>query len=151
MIFNLESLLSLNYNPKNIMKKIIFIATILLPMALFAQTDLSSVIKAGEVVLSGFTIFKSAKSDTNKDSKIVSSVCIKNKLEEKITLKMLGKDESGNEVKKELVVQNDGKECVFNIPKGIYTYEVTLSNKDIYKKGEYRFDDDVVITIKKSD
>ena len=133
------------------MKKIFFIATLLLPIALFSQTDISNVLKAGEVVLSGFTIFKTAKSDTNKDSKIVSSVCIKNKLNEKITLKMVGKDELGNEVKKELVVQNDGKECVFNIPKGIYTYEITLSNKDIYKKGEYKFDDDVVITIKRDD
>jgi len=132
------------------MKKNFFIATFLLPLILFSQTDISNVLKVGEVVLSGFTIFKSAKSDTNKDSKIVSSVCIKNKLKEKITLKILGKDELGNEVKKELVVQNDGKECVFNIPKEIYTYEVTLTNKDIYKKGECKFDD-VVITIKNDD
>lgn len=127
------------------------IATILLPIALFAQTDIANVLKAGEVVLGGFSIFKTAKSETKKDSKIVTSVCIKNKLAEKIIYKMVGKDELGNEVKKEMVVQNDGKECVFDIPKGIYTYEVTLSNKDTYKKGEYKFDDDVVITIKKDD
>jgi hypothetical protein len=48
-----------------------------------------------------------------------------------------------------MVVQNDGKECVFNIPKGIYTYEILLANKDVFKKGEYKFDDDVVITVKK--
>ena len=120
-------------------------------MILFAQTDIASALKVGEVVLSGFTIFKSSKSDTKKDSKIVSSVCIKNKLTEKINFKMVGKDEQDNEVKKEMVIQNDGKECVFNVPKGIYTYEVTLSNKDTYKKGEYKFDDDVVITIKKDD
>ena len=133
------------------MKKFFFIATFLLPMILFAQTDIASALKVGEVVLSGFTIFKSSKSDTKKDSKIVSSVCIKNKLTEKINFKMVGKDEQDNEVKKEMVIQNDGKECVFNVPKGIYTYEVTLSNKDTYKKGEYKFDDDVVITIKKDD
>jgi hypothetical protein len=133
------------------MKKYILIATFLLPISLFAQSDIANVLKAGEVVLGGFSIFKTAKSDTNKDSKIVSSVCIKNKLNEKIDFRMLGKDEAGNEVKKEMIVQNDGKECVFNIPKGVYTYEVTLSNKETYKKGEYKFDDDVVITIKKDD
>ncbi len=35
------------------------------------------------------------------------------------------------------------KECVFNIPRGVYTFEVILVNKEIYKKGEYQFDDDV--------
>lgn len=132
------------------MKKYIM-AIMFLPMSLFAQSDLSNVLKAGEVMLGGFSIFKAAKSDTNKDSKVVSSVCIKNKLAEKINFKMVGKDEEGNEVKKEMVIQNDGKECVFNVLKGIYTYEVTLANKDVYKKGEYKFDDDVVITIKKDD
>ncbi len=43
------------------------------------------------------------------------------------------------------------KECVFNIPRGVYTFEVILVNKEIYKKGEYQFDDDVVITIKEDD
>jgi len=120
-------------------------------MCLFAQSEIANVLKAGEVVLSGFSIFKATKSEKTLNSKIVSSVCIKNKLSERIVFKMIGKDEAGNEVKKEMVVQNDGKECVFDIPKGIYNYEVTLLNKEIYKKGEYKFDDDVVITIKKDD
>jgi hypothetical protein len=75
-------------------------------------------------------------------------VCIKNKLTEKITFRITGKGEDGEEIKKELVVQNDGKECLLELPKGIYTYEVILSNKEIYKKGEYRFEESVVITIK---
>jgi len=53
-----------------------------------------------------------------------------------------------DEIKKDLVVQKDGKECLFLLPKGIYTSEVVLSNKEIYKKREYKFDEDVVITIK---
>ena len=126
-------------------------ALFLVPLTLFAQTDLDKALKVGEVVLSGFTIFKSASSNPKTDSKTISSVCIKNKLLEKIIFKMVGKDEQDNEVKKEMVVQNDGKECVFNIPKGIYTYEITLTNKEIYKKGEYKFDDEVVITVKKDD
>jgi hypothetical protein len=34
------------------------------------------------------------------------------------------------------------------LPKGIYTYEIVMTNKEIYKKGEYKFEDEVVITIK---
>ncbi len=132
------------------MKKFL-IALFLVPITLFAQSDFDKVLKAGEVVLSGFTIFKTATSNPKADSKTISSVCIKNKLLEKITYKMVGKDEQDNEIKKEMVVQNDGKECVFNIPKGIYSYEIILSNKETYKKGEYKFDDDVVITVKKEE
>ncbi len=131
------------------MKKIL-VALLIVPIFSFAQTDFDKVLKAGEVVLSGFTIFKTA-TNTKTDSKTISSVCLKNKLSEKITFKLVGKDEQDNKVEKEMVVQNDGKECVFNIPKGIYAYEVLLSNKEIYKKGEYKFEDDVVITIKKDD
>jgi hypothetical protein len=133
----------------NLMKKIL-VALLIVPIFSFAQTDFDKVLKAGEVVLSGFTIFKTA-TNTKTDSKTISSVCLKNKLSEKITFKLVGKDEQDNKVEKEMVVQNDGKECVFNIPKGIYAYEVLLSNKEIYKKGEYKFEDDVVITIKKDD
>jgi len=60
----------------------------------------------------------------------------------------VGKNEEGDEVKKELVIPKDGKECLLVLPKGIYTYEITLSNKEIYKKGEYKFDEDIVMTIK---
>jgi hypothetical protein len=122
---------------------------LLLPIISFAQTDFDKALKAGEVLLSGFSILKASKSDTKSDSKTISSVCIKNKLLEKITVTLTGKDDQDNKVVKEMVVQNDGKECVFNIPKGIYTYEILLANKDVFKKGEYKFDDDVVITVKK--
>jgi hypothetical protein len=54
-----------------------------------------------------------------------------------------------NQPVRDIVIQNDGKECFLEIPKGIYTYEVLLSNKDTFKKGEYKFDDDITIIIKK--
>ena len=114
----------------------------------FSQSDLQNVIKGGELLLSGLTVFKVAKSETKSDSKEIESVCVKNKLIDKITFRIVGKNEEGDEIKKELVVQKDGKECLFVLPKGIYTYEVILPNKEIYKKGEYKFDEDVVITIK---
>jgi hypothetical protein len=133
------------------MKYYILIALFLVPGFTFAQSDFDKALKAGELLLGGFSIFKVATSNPKADSKFIESICVKNKLTEKITIKITGKDEQDNEVKKELVVQNDGKECLFNVPKGVYTYEVSLSNKDIYKKGEYKFEDEVVITIKKDD
>jgi hypothetical protein len=128
-------------------KKLLAIA-ILLPIISVAQSDLQNVLKGGELLLSGLTIFKVAKSTPKEDSKVIESVCVKNKLVDKITFRITGKNEEGDEVKKELVIQKDGKECLFVLPKGIYTYEVVLPNKDIYKKGEYKFDEEVIITIK---
>jgi hypothetical protein len=113
-----------------------------------AQADLQTVIRGGELLLNGLTIFKIAKGDSNAAKATLEQVCIKNKLTEKITFRITGKGEDGEEIKKELVVQNDGKECLLELPKGIYTYEVILANKEIYKKGEYRFDESMVITIK---
>ena len=126
------------------MKKIVTL--LLFPLFTFAQSDLQTAIKGGELLLTGLSIFKVAKSG-KEESKIIESVCVKNKLVDKITFKITGKDEKGDEIKKELVVQKDGKECLFELSKGIYTYEVVLPNKEIFKKGEYKFDDDVVITI----
>ncbi|AWI24920.1 hypothetical protein [Flavobacterium pallidum] len=131
------------------MKTFLYTLLFIFPTICFPQSDLDKTLKAGELLLGGLSILKVAKSDPKKDSKTIESVCVKNKLTEKITFKLDGKDSADNDIKKEMVVQNDGKECVFNLPKGIYTYEVILANKETYKKGEYKFDDDVIITIKK--
>ena len=45
-------------------------------------------------------------------------------------------------------IVKEGKEYLYILPKGIYTYEIVLTNKEIYKKGEYKFEDDVVIIVK---
>ncbi|MCF6128574.1 hypothetical protein L1S35_02750 [Flavobacterium sp. AS60] len=82
------------------------------------------------------------------DSETIESVCVKNKLTERIAFRIVSKNESGDDIKKELVIPKDGKECLFVLPKGIYTYEIILTNKEIYKKGEYKFENDVVITVK---
>lgn len=47
-----------------------------------------------------------------------------------------------------MVIQKDGKEFVFELPKGTYTYEIVLANKEIYKKGEYKFNEEITIIIK---
>lgn len=114
-----------------------------------SQSDFDKTLKAGEILINGLSFFKNNKSETKlSDSKTVESICIKNKLSEKITFSLTGKDDEGNVQKKELVIQKDGKECVFELSKGIYTYEIVLPNKEIFKKGEYKFSEEIIITVK---
>lgn len=128
------------------MKKYIIQLLILLPLLSFSQSNFEKTIQAGGVIINGLSFLKGNKPVSDK---LVVMLCVKNKLEEKINFKIAGQDKDGNEIKKDLVIQIDGKECFLEIPKGIYTYEVILSNRDTFKKGEYKFDDDTTITIKK--
>ncbi len=130
------------------MKKLMLIIYIFFPSHLFSQSDLETAIKGGEILLSGLSILKVAKSDPKTKSKVIETVCVKNKLNEKITFRIVGENKEGDDVKKELVIPKEGKECLFVLPKGIYTYEIVLGSKEIYKKGEYKFEEDVVITVK---
>ena len=118
----------------------------LLPSISFAQSDFEKVLKGGELLVNGLSFFKGNKSSSN--SKTIESFCVKNKLTEKITFKIVGQDEDGTDLKKELVIQKDGKECFLELPKGIYTYEIILSNKEVFKKGEYKIDDETIVTVK---
>ena len=129
-------------------KVIIITIAFILPLQIYAQSDLQNAIKGGELLLSGLSIFKVSKSDEKGNSKVIESLCVKNKLTDKITFKLVGKNDEGDEIKRELVIPKDGKECLLLIPKGIYTYEIILANKEVYKKGEYKFDEDIVMTIK---
>ena len=107
-----------------------FLFLILLSTSLmYSQSDIDKVLKSGEVLVNGLSFFKTNKSETKStNSKIIESVCVKNKLTDKITFKIVGKDAEGNDVKKELVIPKEGKECLFELPKGIYTYEIVLAN-----------------------
>ena len=115
----------------------------------FSQSHCKKILKTGEILVNSLSFFKGGKS-SNSNSKIVESICIKNKLAEKITFKIVGKDEDDNEIKKDLVVQKDGKECFLELPKGVYTNEIILTDKDIFKKGDYKFDEDMKITVKQN-
>ena len=128
--------------------KVIITIAFILPLQIYAQSDLQNAIKGGELLLSGLSILKVSKLDDKGNSKVIESLCVKNKLSDKITFKLVGKNEEGDEIKKELVIPKDGKECLLLVPKGIYTYEIILANKEIYKKGEYKFDENIVMTIK---
>jgi hypothetical protein len=115
----------------------------------FAQSDIDKILKGGEIIVNGLSILKKDKSEAKEtNTKVIESICIKNKLTDKITFIISGKDAEDNNVKKELVVQKDGKECVFELLKGIYTYEIVLANKDVYKKGEYKFNEEITIIVK---
>jgi len=114
----------------------------------FAQSDLDRVIKGGELLLGGLTILKVANSNPKTDNKVIESMCVKNKLADKITVKITGINSDGEEVKKELVIQKDGKECLLQLPKGIYQYEIVLNTSEIYKKGEYNFEDKTTMIVK---
>lgn len=115
----------------------------------YSQSDFDKVLKGGEILVNGLSFLKGNKPESKEaNSKVIESVCVKNKLTDKITFRIVGKDEEGDDVKKELVIQKEGKECVFELPKGIYTYEIVLANKEIYKKGEYKFNEEITITVK---
>lgn len=129
------------------MKKYIIQLFILLPLFSFSQSDFEKTIQAGGIIINGLSFLKGNKPAS--DNKLTLMLCVKNKLDEKINFKILGQDKEGNEIKKDLVIAIDSKECFLEIPKGIYTYEVLLTNKETFKKGEYKFDDDITITIKK--
>ena len=130
------------------MKHKIIISLLFMSQLLFSQANLNTVIKGGELLLSGLSVLKISKSNAKKNSKVIESVCVKNKLTDRITFRIEGKNEENEEDKRELIIPTDGKECLFVLPKGIYTYEIVLTNKEIYKKGEYKFEDEVIITIK---
>lgn len=128
---------------------LLFILLFFINNVVFCQSDFDKVLKSGEIIISGLSILKSNKSETKTSNpRVVENVCVKNKLAEKIIFSMMGKDDQDNVIKKEMVVQKDGKECIFELPKGIYTYEIILPNKEIYKKGEYKFIEDTTITVK---
>jgi len=122
---------------------------ILVSFKLNAQSDVYKILKGGEIIVNGLSFLKKDKSEAKEtNSKIIESVCIKNKLTDKIPFIISGKDAEDNSIKKEMVIQKDGKECVFELPKGIYTYEIVLANKEVYKKGEYKFNEEITITVK---
>jgi hypothetical protein len=129
--------------------KFIIILITLFSSFSYCQSDVEKILKGGEIIVNGLSFLKKDKSEVKENnSKIIESVCIKNKLTDKITFIIVGKDEEDNTIKKEMVIQKDGKECVFELPKGIYTYEIVLANKEVYKKGEYKFNEEITITVK---
>lgn len=115
-----------------------------------AQTTMTGLDKGlaiGNILVQGYIALKgNGAKQVDPNAKTVDSFCFKNKMDEKIIIKLLGKIED-EEIKKEFVIQRDEKECTYNLPKGIYTYEVLLSSKDVYQKGEYKISEETLMTI----
>lgn len=114
----------------------------------YAQSDTDKLLKGGELLLNGLNIFKSSKNENKMNSDIIETICVKNQLGGKITFKITSRNEKGDDIKKELVIPKGGKECLYKLPKGIYAYEILLSNTEVYKKGEYIFEENLIITVK---
>lgn len=102
----------------------------------------------GNLLVQGYQAIKGSGSKTvDPNAKTVESYCFKNKMDEKIFVKLNAKVED-EDVKKELVIQKDSKECTYNLPKGVYSYEIALSSKDVYKKGEINIGQEELVTVK---
>lgn len=138
------------------LKRIKTITLLLFPLIFAAQstiTNLDRGILVGNLLFEGYKAIRgnsltNTKQMPDPNAKTVESFCFKNKMDEKITVRMLGTIEE-EEIKKELVIQKDEKECTYNLPKGIYTYEVLLSSKDTYQKGEYKVTEETLMTVNK--
>lgn len=153
-IFILLSISDIFYLNKDLkakmIRKVIFFFILLHSLALKSQTTMSGLDKGlaiGNILVQGFAALKGNNAKpVDPNAKTVDSFCFKNKMDEKITVKLNGKIED-EEIKKEFVIPKDEKECTYNLPKGIYTYEVLLSSKDTYQKGEYKVYEEALMTI----
>lgn len=132
-------------NAKHIAVGFFFAGATLVPAQALSALDKGLVI--GNILIQGYQAIRgSGKKAPDPTAKTVESFCFKNKMEEKIIIKLSGKHED-EVVTKELVIQKDGKECTYNLPKAIYQYEILLSSKDTYKKGEYNVYEETLMTI----
>lgn len=125
------------------MKALILLS--LLSLSCSAQA-LDKIIKGGEILVTGLTILADKQGVSSNG--MIDKICVRNKLTDKVTLNLTGTDPSGVVSTRSLVIPKDGKECLLEVPAGIYTYEIVLPNKEIYKRGEYRFDESTTITVK---
>ena len=79
------------------MRAISLFYAFLLSNCIYSQSDIEKLLKGGEIIVNGLSFIKGNKPKT--DSKTIESICIKNKLSDKITFKLIGKDDC-NDVKK---------------------------------------------------
>lgn len=131
--------------------KILFSLLLLYSFNLKSQiSNLDRGIMIGNLVFEGYKALRgkgdSGKKEPDPNAKTVESFCFRNKLDEKITVRVAGTIEE-EEIKKEFVIQKGEKECAYNVPKGVYSYEVVLSSKDIYQKGEYKVTEETQMTV----
>jgi len=126
----------------------LFLLCILTAATLHAQSDLDKIIKGGEIIMGGLVILKNNSTHEFNEKGNIDKVCIKNKLKDKVSFTLTRKNEDGTTTVKEAVIPKEGKECLMDLPRGIYAYEIDWPDKQVYKKGEYKFDGAITITLK---
>jgi hypothetical protein len=133
------------------MKKLLY-TIVLCPFFVFSQTTgLDKGIAIGNILVQGFAALHGNGNQkvVDPNAKTVASFCFKNKAGEKITVKLTGKIED-TDISKEFVIKKDEKECTFDLPKGVYTYEVDIANGETLQKGEYKVTEETLMTINKA-
>jgi hypothetical protein len=131
--------------------KMISMLCVLFASFAFSQnTGLDKGIAIGNILVQGFAALHSNQNKTtDSNSKTVEKFCFKNKTDDKITVKF-GRKTEDVEINKELIIRKDEKECMFDLLKGVYTYEVILVNNETLQKGEYKVAEDALMTINKN-
>lgn len=130
------------------MKVVVLVVLVLLQCQSHAQSDLDRVIKGGEILLGGLAFVKTAYMDPEANSANVKKTTFKNKLGQKIVLRLYIQDEEENEVQEELIIPDDGKEALYNLRKGVWRYEIEIAEGEIFKKGQFNIEKTAVITLK---
>ena len=69
------------------MSKIKTLIICLITITSYSQTDVDKILKGGEIIVNGLSFLKKDKSEAKEtNSKIIESVCIKNKLDMQIKI-----------------------------------------------------------------
>lgn len=130
------------------MKVVVLVVLVLLQCQSYAQSDLDRVIKGGEILLGGLAFVKTAYMDPEANSTNVKKTTFKNKLGQKIVLRLFSEDDEGNELQEELIISDNGKETLYNLLKGVWRYEIEICEGEIFKKGQFNLEKTAVITLK---
>lgn len=130
------------------MKVVVLVVLVLLQCQSYAQSDLDRVIKGGEILLGGLAFVKTAYMDPEANSTNVKKITFKNKLGQKIVLRLFNEDDEGNELQEELIISDNGKETLYNLLKGVWRYEIEICEGEIFKKGQFNLEKTTVITLK---
>ena len=132
------------------MKVVVLVVLVLLQYQSYAQSDLDRVIKGGEILLGGLAFVKTAYMDPEANSANVKKTTFKNKLGQKIVLRLFNEDDEGNELQEELIISDNGKESLYNLLKGVWRYEIEICEGEIFKKGQFNLEKTAVITLKEN-
>ena len=138
------------------MRKIFFLLTVCIGIQAQAQNKtMSTIVESGKVLVDILKVFKTPKRSmipaatlqpVSTDScqlKSIADLCYFNKSGETLYISLYKRNGSTYvAVPLTLAVINNSKECVYEIPAGIYKYKIETADEDekriVYKEGELR-------------